>query len=116
MSNEDQMHEIEMTLEHAQGIAKFGQAIASLEKNRAFQAVVLDGYFRDEAVRLTGLLAEQGVPRNDVVESLAAISHFRKFLMNRRSMGRTAEKEIADLEQAREEITAEMADEVGGDA
>lgn len=112
MQEQDQtdLQTIELSMEEIKKVVRFGDHLTSLERNRAFQSVILEGYFVEEASRLTMLLADQNLDANgkaDVFDSLKAISHLRRFLMTRRQFARMAEKELADFQQAAEEIRGE---------
>ena len=49
---------------------------------KAFKKVILDGYLKDEAVRLTSLLAKNGMQshRGSIFEALAGVSNFEQYL------------------------------------
>jgi hypothetical protein len=47
-----EIEEIEIELDHAKKLAARGEAIDRLYKNSDFKALISEGYFRDEAVRL----------------------------------------------------------------
>jgi len=61
------------------------EALARLEKNRDFQDIILNGYFKDKAINAVSMLSNDGVKergeRGNIMEDLVAISnlqyHFR---------------------------------------
>ena len=65
------------------------EALTRLLENEDFKTVVLDGYLKDEAARITSLLAvpsEQQF-RSQMFEGLAAISHFEYYLQTLTILG-----------------------------
>ena len=77
------------------------QALERLETNPDFIKVVLEGYFKNEAVRGVSLLANDGIKRGgarpDVMEGLVAISRLQDFFLTIKAMAPT-EEELADDE------------------
>jgi len=57
------------------------EALIELQKNKSFQSLVMESYFKEESVRLTSLLAvsPQG-DRPKIVDDLYAISAFSAYL------------------------------------
>lgn len=113
MNPNEQIHHVELSLEEAKKTVAFGEAIARLEKNRDFQRVILDGYFTDEARRLTFLTADVTLDdksTNAVLYGIRAIGELRQFLLNRKAMGEIAKKEVHDHEETLEELRTEEAD------
>lgn len=70
------------------------EALERLEKNKDFQLVILDGYMRDEVLRINSLLANDTIKahgkRPDVMEMLVAISTFGKYMDTIKATGATA--------------------------
>lgn len=102
MSNVEQ---IELTIEHAREMVKRRDMAMKLTSNREFKALVLEGYMKDESVRMTHLLADPNMQqhRNAIVESLSAIGQFKQYMSQIVTMGDMAERELADAEEALEE-------------
>lgn len=78
------------------------QALERLEQNPDFNTVILDGYFKNEAVRGVSLLANDNIKRSgvrpDVMEGLVAISRLQDFFITIKSMAPTDE-ELAELDE-----------------
>lgn len=76
------------------------QALERLENNPDFNKVILEGYFKNEAVRGVSLLANDGIKRSgarsDVMERLVAISSLQDFFITIKSMAPT-EEELAEF-------------------
>ena len=70
------------------------EALERLEKNKAFQLVILNGYMKDAVLRINSLLANPTIKtqgkRADVMEMLVAISTFGEYINTIKAMGATA--------------------------
>jgi len=73
------------------------EALERLEKNKDFQRVILEGYFKDKAINGVSLLASPQIKRNgarsDVMEALIAISQLEDFFITIRAMGEEPEED-----------------------
>lgn len=110
MSPNTQIEQIELSIEHARKIVANRDDLRKLGTNRQFRRIIEEGYCRDEAVRLTGLLADptMAAHRKDIEEALAGISHFLQYLQNLERLGTVMEGTIADHEEALQEIQDEI--------
>ena len=76
------------------------EALERLEKNKDFQLVILDGYMKDEVLRINSLLANPTIKtqgkRADVMEMLVAISTFGEYMNTIKAMGATAKYQQED--------------------
>ena len=75
-----------MTTEEAVAINYYNDRAESLNRlyeDKDFQKVILEGYFKDEAVRLSGLLAHDEIRRQnlrpEIMEKLVAISNLQDY-------------------------------------
>lgn len=70
------------------------EALERLENNKDFQKIILDGYMKDEVLRLSSLLANSTIKtqgkRPDIMEMLIAISTFGEYMNTIKAMGATA--------------------------
>ena len=111
MSN---IQQVELSIEHARQGVKFGEALDRLMKNRDFQKVILDGYLRDEAVRLVHLKADPGMYTADDQGALDAqiitVGLFGAWLRRQRKEAETAQKELADNQDLLEVLREEEAE------
>lgn len=77
------------------------QALERLEQNPDFIKVVLEGYFKNEAVRGVSLLANDSIrqrgARPEIMEKLVAISSLQDFFLTIKAMAPT-EEELAEAE------------------
>lgn len=112
MNQNEQIQHVELSLDEAKKVVDFGEAIQRLEKNADFKKVILDGYFNDEAKRLTFLTADTTLDdksANAVWAGIRAIGELRAFLMNRKVTAEIAKKEVMDFSETLEEIRGEDA-------
>lgn len=61
MSIEQQINDVEVTLEKAKAAVEKADALDRLYRNKDFQSVILDGYFKDEASRLVLLKGDLNI-------------------------------------------------------
>ena len=70
------------------------EALERLEKNKDFQLVILNGYMKDEVLRINRLLANTTIKtkgkRADVMKMIVAISTFGEYMNTIKAMGATA--------------------------
>lgn len=79
------------------------QALDRLETNPDFQKVILEGYFRNEAIRGVSLLANDYMKsqgkRPEIMETLIAISNLQDYFLTIKRMGTVDEEEYGDDEE-----------------
>ena len=78
---ETEMEEVAISMEHAKKCIALRDALTRLSKNQDFKAIILDGYMKDEALRLTQISAEvvNLQYRDEIFDAIKGISHFRQF-------------------------------------
>jgi hypothetical protein len=105
------IEQIELSLNDAKELVARRDSILKLRTNRDFRKIILDGYFKDEAVRLTSLTAAPGFEkhRDDVFLSIQAISLLQQYLQTVLQLGDTAAKNIEDYNAELELLRAEAA-------
>jgi len=83
------------------------QALDRLEQNPDFVKVVLEGYFKNEAIRGVSLLANDSIrqrgARPEIMERLVAISSLQDFFLTIKSMAPTEEELAEDDFESTEE-------------
>jgi len=83
-------------------------ALERLMKNKDFQIVILEGYFKDKAITGTSILAsdqiKQAGARTDVMEGLIAVSALQDHFNTIKMLGEMAEQdeEMEDEAEAEE--------------
>lgn len=111
---EQDIQEVTLSLEEAKKLVAFGEAISRLEKNKDYRLVFADGYFRDEAARLTMLSAERNLTqdqRDNVLHSIRSIGELGVFLRMRVTQAEMAKTAIGDAEEFLEQVHQQEADD-----
>jgi hypothetical protein len=67
------------------------EALTRLEKNKDFQDIILQGYFKDKAINGVSMLANDGVKergeRGNIMEDLVAISNLQYHFLMIKNLG-----------------------------
>lgn len=117
MSTENDLQQIEVTLEQAQETLKRRDAVERLRNNKDWKLIVEDGYFSEEAVRLVLLKADHNMQsdelQKDIMKQIDGIGSFREFIRTIYQLGQLAQNTITADEQTREELLAEQLQEGG---
>ncbi|SUA63326.1 Uncharacterised protein [Oligella urethralis] len=111
MSSSD-LQEIELTIDRAKEMIKDGEAVERLLRNRDFKRLVVDGYFKDEAVRLAFLKSERQVLTDEKLEkivdsNLKSIGFFKQYLEFISHQALQAKAALKENEELREELLTE---------
>lgn len=103
--------EIQLSIQEAKKLIARKDAAKRLTDNRDFKELVLEGYLRDEAIRLAHISADGNMKeyRDEIMLSMQGISLFRQFMQNIIRMGDMAQAELYDYEQALDDVRAEEA-------
>ena len=113
--------QLELSIEQAKANIELGRSIERLYKNKDFKKVVLEGYFKDEAIRLVmsksnpQLLRDSPVMKAadiqaDLDRMIFAIGSLQQYLFTCSMIAQQSEKAIQDDEQALEELRNESQD------
>lgn len=109
--NNKTVQAIEENIRQAKLIAGKGEALERLRQNRDFKAVILDGYFKEEAIRLVHLKADPSMQSPDMQKSIIAqmdaIGSLNQYFTAVVQQGSIALKAISADEETRDEILAE---------
>lgn len=107
----DQLEAIEHSIKNSKELIEFANAIRRLRNNADFKKVILDGYFRDEAVRLVHLKGSPDMDNQTSQESIDkqinAISQVSAYLNTALYVGDLALKSLAEDEAMLEELVNE---------
>ena len=118
MNNDQQIQEIQLSIEDAkQGVA-FGEAIDRLMRNKDFQLVIDEGYTTKEPRRLTMLLGDPTMDearKKNIVVSLQAIGELHQYLRARLQFAEEMRNAIPEAEAAIAEMEVEAAEAASGD-
>lgn len=111
MSNERDLKRIEANILQSKEIVEFDKAIQRLAENRDFRAVIVDGYFKREAIRLVELKADPSMQspasQASIISQIDAIGGLMTFLRTAGHNAKNAIKAIEQDEAMREEILEE---------
>lgn len=108
MNNE--IHEIELSIEEARKHVEIGRMAEKLASNREFKKIVLEGYFEKEAARLAQIYSDPMLPpdaREGVQRDLCGVGAFKRYLQHLVRIGTIAEQEIREQTDVLEELRAE---------
>ena len=105
---------IEREVRNAQTIIKFADALRRLKKNKDFIDVVLNGYFKEDAIRLVHLKARPDMQSEEsqklVISQIDAIGAFSAYMNTAFHKEQMAKKTMEDIEYARDNLS----DDEGG--
>jgi hypothetical protein len=109
-TRDEQIQEIELSIQEAKKAVAFGEALDRLLRNKDFQTVIDEGYMTAEARRLTLLLGDPNLTdsqRDSVTVSLRAIGELHTFFLARKSLAEQMQNAIEQAEAELEVIHAE---------
>ena len=103
MSSNQNQAELELTADELKEYNYYvgmKQALERLENNPDFQKVILEGYFKDKAVKGVSMLASGYIKKNglraDIMESLVAISQLQDYFITVKQLGAEDDSEDED--------------------
>jgi uncharacterized protein YoxC len=109
---ENQLHEIEMTIEDAQRSIDEMQSLDRLRDSKDWKNLIEVGYLEKEAARLVLAKADPGLQddnnQKQLDKMIDAVGYFRQYLNKIYQFGHHAERAIHDHRQTRDEIQQEM--------
>jgi len=107
---QDDIEQVEMTIEYARGLVVRGQLAEKLTENPDFKKLIMDGYFVDEAARLVHLYSDPTLPneiRETITRDLNGPGALKRYLSAIVQMGHNAENEIVNSEEALDDLREE---------
>lgn len=118
MQYQNEVEQVELALADAKEMIERKRMVLSLEGNRAFKKIILEGYFEKEAARLA-LLSSDPMLNNDqrgsVFQDLAGLGALQRYLRTIIMMGTMAEQSVEEYQDTLDDLRAEGADEDMGD-
>ena len=105
------IEQIELNLKQAKAMVDMGRSLERLRSNRDFKAVIMEGYFKEEAIRLVHLKSSASMQDADsqasIIRDMDAIGALNQYFntLNHRAM--LSEKAIEDDSATREELLSE---------
>lgn len=111
MTKDTQLAQLDREEKQAKYDKGMAESLERLYSNRDFKRLVLDGYFKDEAVRLVQLKATPSMqnPQSQasIIQQIDAIGSFQQFLTIVGQQGNLAERFLDSVEDTRSFITSE---------
>lgn len=105
----EQIQQLELSIEEAKEVIKFGKRIDNLMKNKDFIAVIEQGYLTEEVLRLSLAFANPNLreDRDEIGRDIHACGSLKAYLANKRmhaqQMASELEYHMTTLEELREE-------------
>lgn len=108
------IQEIELNIKQAQELVNLNTSLQRLRNNRDFKKVFLDGFFKDEAVRLVHLKADPSMQSPEyqaaILKQMDGIGAIRGYFDMIEHQGQMAAQAIEADEEALEELRQEEAE------
>ena len=108
--SEQEIHQIELSIEQAEEIVKKGDMARRLSNNSDFHTLITEGFIRDEASRLTLLLNDPSLneeQREFVLKDLYGIGALQRYMQNTVHFAEMAARDINYHRQTLEEVREE---------
>lgn len=116
MNKEDQVSHLNMTIEQAKVLMKRRDALRALEKNKDWQTLITECYFKTEPVRLVMLKADVNAQTPEMQEAIdkdiTSIGNLRQFFAAVIQLGENAESSLEEHRKALDELQDESLDDV----
>lgn len=111
-TNTEDLQEVEVSIDYAKKCIATRDALEKLTNNPQFKEIVLDGYFKEEAIRLVLLKSDpemgDDASQKQIINGIDAIGAFRSYLRVIMQHGANMEKTLKADEATREEILSEQ--------
>lgn len=111
MSNQQDMKEIELSIEHAKANIARKDAFQSLIKNKDFKFIIEEGYFNEESTRLVMLRADytqqSEEAQKNINDQITAVGCLHQYFLAINKMGTIAEQALSADESTRTELLEE---------
>lgn len=111
MNSDAAIKELDHRIKESKRTIDLGQSLDRLLNNRDFKKIIIDGYLREEAIRLVNVKQEPQVQsqaaQDSIIRQIDAIGCFHDYLREVSRQADQALKSLEDSEQMREEILAE---------
>jgi len=110
-NTQDDIEELEITIEDARKKVALRDAALRLANNRDFKKLIMDEYFTQYAANLVSQTADPATSdrRENAIERILGISHLRVFLQETITLGNQSEAAIIENQEALDEIREEEA-------
>lgn len=100
---------VEASIEHCKTVMKTRDSMIRLTEHKDFKEIIMQGYIREEAARLTGLLGDPNpnVDQNAVMADLHAVASFQRYMRRILMEGEMAEREMDTHKETLDSIRME---------
>ena len=110
MSQEQQLEQVELSIKQAKATIERRNSLDKLFSNEHFKAIILKGYFEEEASRLVLIKASPAMQTDEsqtqINKSIDAVGFLRQHFHMIAQTGNMAERALADDQNTREELLA----------
>ena len=111
MNNQEQLEQVELSIDQAKYSIEFMASLDRLTSNPDFVKIVLEGYFEAEAQRLVMLRVDpnfqEDVDQSELLRSIDSIGTLKMYFNMIMQFGVSAQRAMTADEATREEILAE---------
>lgn len=109
MTPQTDIETVEISIEYAKEMIAIGDKALRLAENKEFKEIILEGYFRDEAARLTGLLGDPAMKdlQEEIISDLNGIASLQRYLRRLVRQKEMMEHELELHTQTLDELRAE---------
>lgn len=106
----NEVKQVELSIQQAKELIAKRDRLMRLTKNRDFKALVIDGYFQEEAAHLVQELAYAPSPeiKEDMISQVESIGIFRRYLNAIDQQGQAAANALQADQETLEELLAEQ--------
>ena len=104
---ESEIASFEISAERARGLVQDGESAIALYNNPAFNKLIVEGYFKEEASRLVHLYSSATInesQRENIQRDMHAIGALRQYLHLKVKMGDMAKAELHDIGEGVDEL------------
>jgi hypothetical protein len=110
MTPQSELEEIQLSIQAARDLVEKRDALITLSKNEQFKKMILEGYLKNEAVRLAQISGEYAHReyRGEIMGMITGISYFNQWIEQVLREGDNAEEAIREHEQAMQDVLEEM--------
>lgn len=109
--NTQQIEELELNIDQAKDLVNRGQAVNRLLENKDFNAIIRQGYFHDEAVRLVHLKSSPAMRTEEkqtaILKEMDGIGSLLGYLQKLQHQAELAQQAIEESEDTLAEIRSE---------
>lgn len=112
---EYKLQQLDLNIQNSKKQIDLGECLERLSQNRDFKKLILEDYFREEAIRLVSLRGDPNMQTPDkqasVLAQIDAMSAFQAYLRKVSKMAEMAKSSVEADETTAEEIRREMTGE-----